>query len=364
MASSPITLRQIDGETVIDLFSWAPKSLQMVTAVMKLPDTCSLGFPDSSISKESNAEDPSPIPGSGRSIGEGKGYPLQYSGLEYSMSRIVHGVTKSWTQLTFTFTFLERKAMTNLDSILKSRDIIFPAKVHLVKAMVFPVVMYGCESWTIKKAEHQRIDAFELWRRLLRVPWTARSNQFILKETSPEYLLEGLMLKLKLQYLGHLMQRTDSLEKTLMLGKIEGRGWDSYLASLTQWTWVWAGSGTWWWTGKPGVLQSTGSQRLSDWTETQRGRKTSRHTWQIDFTSNPILICGRRCLVPATRKGFKITAGLSRPWCCDLIVMSSTDAEVESRGLCGAKVTSVGPKQKTQVPLQNENLPSYFLWYK
>ena len=118
-----------------------------------------------------------------------------------------------------------RKAMTNLDSILKSRDITLPTKVHLVKAMVFPVVMYGYESWTIKKAESQRIDAFELWcwRRLLRVPWTARrSNQSILKKISPEYSLEGLMLKLKLQYLGHLMQRTDSLEKTLMLGKIEG----------------------------------------------------------------------------------------------------------------------------------------------
>ena len=116
--------------------------------------------------------------------------------------------------------------MTNLDSILKSRDITLPTKVCLVKAMVFPVVMYGCESWTIKKAEHQRIDAFELWcwRRLSRVPWTARrSNQSILKEISPEYSLGGLMLKLKLQYFGHLMQRTDSLEKTLMLGKIEGR---------------------------------------------------------------------------------------------------------------------------------------------
>ena len=115
--------------------------------------------------------------------------------------------------------------MTNLDSILKSRDITLPTKDHLVKAMVFPVVMYGYESWTIKKAEHQRIDAFELWcwRRLLRVPWTARrSDQSILKEISPEYLLEGLMLKLKLQYFGHLMGRTDSLEKTLMLGKIEG----------------------------------------------------------------------------------------------------------------------------------------------
>ena len=116
--------------------------------------------------------------------------------------------------------------MTNLDSILKSRDITLPTKVHLVKAMVFPVVMYGCESWAIKKAEHQRIDAFELWcwRRLLRVPWTARrSNQSILKEISPEYSLEGLMIKLKLQYFVHLMQRADLLEKTLRLGKTEGR---------------------------------------------------------------------------------------------------------------------------------------------
>ena len=116
--------------------------------------------------------------------------------------------------------------MTNLDSILKSRDITLPTKVHLVKAMVFPVVMYGCESWTIKKAECQRIDAFKLrcWRRLLRVPWTARrSNQSILKEIRPEYSLEGLVLKLKLQYFGYLMRRADSLEKTLMLGKTEGR---------------------------------------------------------------------------------------------------------------------------------------------
>jgi len=121
---------------------------------------------------------------------------------------------------------LGRKAMTNLDSILKSRDITLPTKVHLVQAMVFPVVMYGCESWTIKKAEHQGTDAFELWcwRRLSRVPWTARkSNQLILKEINPEYSLEVLMLKLKLHYFGHLMRRTDSLEKTLMLGRIEGR---------------------------------------------------------------------------------------------------------------------------------------------
>ena len=132
--------------------------------------------------------------------------------------------------------------MTNLDSILKSRDITLPIKVHLVKAMVFPVVMYGCESWTIKKAVH-RIDAFELWcwRRLLRVPWTARrSNQSTLKEISPEYSLEGLMLKLKLQYFGHLIRRTDSLEKTLRLAKINGgrrraddRGGDGWMASPT-----------------------------------------------------------------------------------------------------------------------------------
>ena len=118
-----------------------------------------------------------------------------------------------------------RKVMTNLDSMFKSRDIALPTNVHLVKAMVFPLLTYGCESWTVKKAESQRIDAFELcrWRRLLRVPWTARiSNQCFLKEISPEYSLEGLMLKLKLQHFGCLMRRTDSLEKTLMLGKIEG----------------------------------------------------------------------------------------------------------------------------------------------
>ena len=121
---------------------------------------------------------------------------------------------------------LGRKVMTNLDSILKSRSITLLTKIHLVKAMVFPVVMYGCDSWTVKKAERRRIDAFELWcwRRFLRVPWTARgSNQSILREISPEYSLEGVMLKLKLQYFGHLMLRTDSLEKTLMLGNIEGR---------------------------------------------------------------------------------------------------------------------------------------------
>ena len=130
---------------------------------------------------------------------------------------------------------LEEKVITNLDSILKSRDITLPTKVRLVKAMVFPVVMYGCESWTIKKDKHQRIDAFDLWcwRRLLKVPWTARrSNQSILKEINPECSLEGLMLQLKLQYFGDLMRRADSFEKTLMLGGIEGRrrrGWQDYM---------------------------------------------------------------------------------------------------------------------------------------
>ena len=164
MATSPITSWQIDRGTMEQgqiLFSWAPKSLQMVTVAMKLR-----------------------------------------------------------------YLLLGRKAMTNIDSTLKSRDITLSTKVRLVKAKVFAVVMHGRKSWTIKKAECQSIDAFELrcWRRLLRVPWNARrSNQSILKEISPEYSLEGLMLKLKLQYFGHLMRRADSLEKTLRLGKIEGR---------------------------------------------------------------------------------------------------------------------------------------------
>ena len=182
---------------------------------------------------------------------------------------------------------LGRKGMTNLDSIFKSRDITLPTKVHLVKAMVFPVVMYGCEIWTIKKAECQRIDAFELWcwRRLLRVPWTARrSNQSILKEISPGCSLEGLMLKLKLQYFGHLMQTAVSLEKTLGKdswewlragGEGDDRGWDGWMASPTQWTWVWVNFGSWWWTGRPGVLQSMVSQRAV----------RVRHDWATELNS-------------------------------------------------------------------------------
>ena len=168
MASSPITSLQIDGKKWKQwqtLFSWGPKSLQMVTRAMEIKRCLLLG----------------------------------------------------------------RKAMTNLDSILKSRDITLLTKVCLVKAMAFPVVMYGCESWTIKKAEHQRVDAFELWcwRRLLRVPWTARRSKQSILKISPECSLEGLMLKPKLQYFGHQMRRTDPLEKTLMLAKVEGRrrGW-------------------------------------------------------------------------------------------------------------------------------------------
>ena len=156
---------------------------------------------------------------------------------------------------------LGRKAMTNLDSILKNRDTTLPTKVHLIKAMVFPVVMYGCESRTIKKAECQRIDAFELWcwRRLLRVPWTARSNQSILKEISPE--------------LSH-WKRPWCWERLKAEGGGDDRGWDCWMASWTQWTWVWVSSRHWWWTGKVGVLRSMESKsltRLRDWTELNWG---------------------------------------------------------------------------------------------
>ena len=157
---------------------------------------------------------------------------------------------------------LGRKAITNLDRVLKRKDITFPTKVHIVKAIVFPVVMYGCENWTIKKTEHWRIDVFELWcwRRLLRVPWTARrSNLSILKEINLEYSLEGLMLKLRLQNFGHLMCKANSLERLKEWGEGGDRGWDGWMASSTQWTWVWASSRKWWRTGGPDVLQSMGS---------------------------------------------------------------------------------------------------------
>ena len=165
--------------------------------------------------------------------------------------------------------------MTNLDSILKSRDITLPTKVHLVKAMVFSVVMYGCESWTVKKAEYWKNDTFELWcwRRLSRVPWTARrSNQSILKEISPGCSLEGLMLKLTLQYLATSCEELTHWKRPWCWeglgvgGEGDDRGWDGWMASPTRWAWVWVNSGSWWWTGKPGVLRFMGLQRVGhDW---------------------------------------------------------------------------------------------------
>ena len=164
-------------------------------------------------------------------------------------------------------------------------------------AMVFPVVMYECESWTVKKAERQRIDAFELWcwRRLFRVPWTAMgSNQAILKEISPEFSLEGLMLKLKLQHFGHLMRRVDSLEKTLMLGRLgaggegDDRGWDGWMASLTWWAWVWVNSRSLWWTGRPGVLWFMGSQR-------------ARHDWATELNLSEQMMLWKCCTQYASK---------------------------------------------------------------
>ena len=190
--------------------------------------------------------------------------------------------------------------MTNLDSVLKSRDITFLTKVHLVKAMVFPVVMYGCESGTIKKSESWRIDAFDLWcwRRLLRDTWTARrSNQSILKEMNPKYSLEGLMLKLKLQIFGHLMQRTNSLEKTLILRKTEGRGrrgWQRmrWLNGITDsMDTSWASSGSWWWTGKPGLLQSMQLQRVGHNCATELNWVSYKVKYSFTKWSNNSLQC-------------------------------------------------------------------------
>ena len=231
--------------------------------------------------------------------------------------------------------------MTNLDSIFKSRDITLPTKVRLVKAIFFPVVVYGCESWTVKKAECRRIDAFELWcwRRLLRIPWIARrSNQFILKEISPGCSLEGLMLKLKLQYFGHLMQRADSFEKTLILGKIEGRrkrgrqrvrwldsitdskdmnlgelscigegngnplqcscleipreggAWWAAVYGIAQsrhdWNNLAAATGSWWWTGRPAVLRFMMSQRVGHYW----GTELNWHTFMVTFTRKSLTV--------------------------------------------------------------------------
>ena len=180
---------------------------------------------------------------------------------------------------------LGRKVMTNLDSILKSRDLTLPTKVHLVKAMVFPVVTYGCESWTAKKAECQKIDAFELWcwKRLLGVPWTARrSNQSILTEISPGCSLEGLMLKLNSSTLAIWCEELTHLkrpwwwERLRAGGEGDDRGSNGWMASPTQWTWVWVNSRSWWWTGRPGVLQSMGLQRVG-------------HKWVTELNWTPFL---------------------------------------------------------------------------
>ena len=182
---------------------------------------------------------------------------------------------------------LGRIVMTNLDSTLKSRDITLPTKIHLVKAMVFPVVMYRCESWTIKKAEHWRIDAFELWcwKRLLRVPWTTRrSNQSILKEISSGCSLEGLMLKLRLNTLATSCEELIHLKRPWCWERLKAeeegddRGWDGWMASPTRWTWVWVDSGSWWWTGRPGVMWFMGSQRV-------------RHDWMTELNWTDLKKC-------------------------------------------------------------------------
>ena len=194
------------------------------------------------------------------------------------------------------FLLLGRKVMTNLDSILKSRDITLPTKVRPVKAMVFPGVMYGCESWTVKIVECRRIDTFELWcwRRLLTVPWTARrSNLSILKEISPGCSLEGLMIKLKLQYFCHIRKVLTHWKKPWCWkglgagGKGDNRGWDGWMASPTCWTWVWVNSGSWWWTGRPGMLQFMGSQTVGhDWATELNWYKNVKAPFVSYFFSN------------------------------------------------------------------------------
>ena len=210
--------------------------------------------------------------------------------------------------------------MTNLDGIFKSRDITLPTNVRLVKAMVFPVVMYGCESWTVKKAEHWRINAFEpwCWRRLLRVPWTARiSNQSILKEISPGYSLEGMMLKLKLQYLANSCEELTHWKRLWCLEGLgageegDDKGWDGWMASPTRWTWVWVNSGRWWWTGRPGVLQFMGSQTVrQDWA-TELNWSSTPHLFFSKIGSNccsilldPLLTWKFQCTFPSHRVPF------------------------------------------------------------
>ena len=232
--------------------------------------------------------------------------------------------------------------MTNLDSILKSRDITLLTKIHIVKAMVCPVVMYGCESWTIKKAGCQRIDAFELWcwRRLLRVPWTPRrSSQSILKETSPEYSLEGLMLKLKLQYFGHRCKelthwkRPWCWERLKAGGEGDERGGDGWMASPTRWTWVWTSSGSWWWTGRPGMLQSMGLQRVRhDWATGLNWKlfffKKSSFSYLVVFgCAESSLLCAGLKLGPAG-----VTLHL---WCTDLSLQWLLLLQSASSWVCG-----------------------------
>ena len=201
---------------------------------------------------------------------------------------------------------LGRQIMTNIDSILKSRDITWPTNVHLVRAIVFPVVMYGCESWTVKKAEPQRIDAFELryWKRHLRIPWTARSNQSILKEINPEYSLEGLILKLKFWYFSHLCEELTHLkrpwcwQRVRVGGEGDDRGWDGWMALSTQWMWVWASSERWWRTGKPDMLQSMGFQRAGyNWAIEQQIKALNtiiflmKSSCMLKYKNEQLLLC-------------------------------------------------------------------------
>ena len=278
MAYGPITLWQIDGETVKTLADFTLGASKItadgdcnheIKRYFSLRE--SYDQPRQHIIKQRHYFTNKGLSAAAKSLQSCPTLcdPIDGSPPGSPVPRILQARTLKWVAISFSKAWKWKVKVK-----LLSRVQLLATPWTAVKAMVFPVVMSGCESWTIKKAEHWKIDAFELWcwRRLLRVPRMARrSNQSILKEISPEYSLEGLMLKLKLQYFGHLMRRADSFEKTLMLGKIEGReergitgwlkeggegddrGWDGWMASLTQWTWVWVGSRSWWWTGRPGV---------------------------------------------------------------------------------------------------------------